>query len=52
MATFYYVEDAQIAQTHTQIPGPYFSIVQESKSVPVSESSNVIKPEQSHDFYH
>ena len=46
VATLYYTEDVHIAWTRTQIPTPYFCIVQESESesVPVSESDNVIKP--------
>ena len=37
-------ENVHIAWTWAEIPTPDFCIVQESGSVPVSESGNVIKP--------
>ena len=45
MATLYYAEHVHIVQTLTQIPTPYFCIVHESRSEPVSvsESGNEIK---------
>ena len=44
MTTLYYLENVLIARTQTRIPTSYFCIVQESESVPVSESGNVIRP--------
>ena len=45
MATLYYTEHVQIAQT--QIPTPYLCVIHEfeSKSVPKSVSGNVNEPQ-------
>ena len=44
MAILYDVEDVHIAQTRTRtrIPTPYFCIVQDPESVPVSRSGSVL----------
>ena len=46
MATLHYTEYVYIAQTHTQIPTPYFCMGQdsESESVPESVSGNIYEP--------
>ena len=44
MATLHYAENVHIAQTLTRIPTVYFSLGQESESVPQSVSGNINEP--------